>query len=151
VLAWLSAWSEVQTCIWPSWCQCHSLSLASVKSRLVFPFWYWLIRGSPGQRAINRVCVSLLMAISTFRLGRRCLSSPQQCYLHCLSTLNLITANHCWYSVQFFGLLWGVVDKEIVCFTLATWQLQLWKKRFLCPRFLTTDNKPAQNDNGERI
>jgi len=40
VLAWLSVWSEVQTCIWPSWCHCHSLSLASVKSRLVLPFWY---------------------------------------------------------------------------------------------------------------
>ena len=24
----------------PSWCYCHSLSLASVKSRLVLPFWY---------------------------------------------------------------------------------------------------------------
>ena len=35
VLAWLSVWSEVQTCIWPSWCHCHSLSLAPVKSRLV--------------------------------------------------------------------------------------------------------------------
>jgi len=31
VLAWLSVWSKVQICIWPSWC--HSLSLASVKSR----------------------------------------------------------------------------------------------------------------------
>jgi len=40
VLAWLSVWSEVQTCIWPSWCHCHSLSLASVKSRLVLPVWY---------------------------------------------------------------------------------------------------------------
>ena len=40
VLAWLSVWSEVQTCIWPSGCHCHSLSLASVKSRLVLPFWY---------------------------------------------------------------------------------------------------------------
>ena len=40
VLAWLSVWSEVQTCIWPSWCHCHSLSLASIKSRLVLPFWY---------------------------------------------------------------------------------------------------------------
>ena len=29
VLAWLSVWSEVQTCIRPSWCHCHSLSLAS--------------------------------------------------------------------------------------------------------------------------
>ena len=42
VLAWLSVWSEVQTCIWPSWCHCHSLSLAPVKSRLVLPFWYRL-------------------------------------------------------------------------------------------------------------
>ena len=42
VVAWLSVWSEVQICIWPSWCHCHSLSLASVKSRLVLPFRYWL-------------------------------------------------------------------------------------------------------------
>ena len=42
VLAWLSVWSKVQTGIWPSWCHCHSLSLASVKSRLVLPFWYRL-------------------------------------------------------------------------------------------------------------
>jgi len=42
VLAWLSVWSEVQTCIWPSGCYCHSLCLASVKSRLVLLFWYRL-------------------------------------------------------------------------------------------------------------
>ena len=46
---WLSVWSKVQTCIWPSWCHCHSLSLASVKSRLVSSFWY--------ERAVKRVCV----------------------------------------------------------------------------------------------
>ena len=40
VLAWLSVWSEVQTCMSPSWCHCHSLSLAPVKSTLVLPFWY---------------------------------------------------------------------------------------------------------------
>jgi len=28
--AWLSVWGEVQICIWPSWCHCHSLSLAAV-------------------------------------------------------------------------------------------------------------------------
>ena len=44
VLAWFSVWSEVQTCIWPSRCHCHSLSLASVKSRLV----YLSGTGSPG-------------------------------------------------------------------------------------------------------
>ena len=45
VLAWLSVWSELQTCIWPS--HCHSLPLASVKSRLVLPFWYRLTRVVP--------------------------------------------------------------------------------------------------------
>ena len=44
VLAWLSVWSEMQTCIWPSWCNCHSQSLASLKSRLV----YLSGTGSPG-------------------------------------------------------------------------------------------------------
>jgi len=39
VLARLSVRSEMHTCIWPNWCHCHSLSLASVKSRLVLPFW----------------------------------------------------------------------------------------------------------------
>ena len=58
VLAWLSVWNAVQTCIWPSWCHCHSLSLASVKSRLVLPFWYWLTRVVPDEGPLNGcVCV----------------------------------------------------------------------------------------------
>jgi len=47
VLAWLSVWSEVQTCTRPSWCHCHSVSLASVKSRLVLAFWYRCTRVLP--------------------------------------------------------------------------------------------------------
>ena len=35
MLAWLSVWGEVQICIWPSRCHCHSLSLASVN-----PDWF---------------------------------------------------------------------------------------------------------------
>ena len=59
VLAWLSVWSEVQTCIWPSWCHCHSLSLASVESRLVLPFWYRLTRAVPDKGPLNGcVCVT---------------------------------------------------------------------------------------------
>jgi len=58
VLAWLSVWSEVQTCIWPSWCHCHWLSLASVKPRLVLPFWYLLTRVVPETGLLNGcVCV----------------------------------------------------------------------------------------------
>ena len=62
VLAWLSAWSEVQTCIWSNWCHCHSLSIASVKSRLVLPFWYQLTRVVPEKGPLNGcVCVCVLM------------------------------------------------------------------------------------------
>jgi len=62
VLAWLSVWSEAQTCIWPSGCYCHSLSLASVKSKLVLPFWYWLTRVVPDKGPLNGcVCVSGLI------------------------------------------------------------------------------------------
>jgi len=55
-MAWLSVWSEVQTCIWPIWCHCHSLALASVKSRLVLPFWYRLTRLVLDKGPLN-VCV----------------------------------------------------------------------------------------------
>jgi len=53
VLAWLSVWSEVQTCICPSWCYCHSLSLAPMKSRLVLPFWYRLTQVVLEKRPLN--------------------------------------------------------------------------------------------------
>ena len=65
VLAWLSVWSEVQTCIQPSWCRCHSLSVSSVKSRLVLPFWYRPIRVVPEKGPLNGcVCVCCLPEIS---------------------------------------------------------------------------------------
>jgi len=60
MLAWLSVWDEVQICIWLSWCYCHSLSLAPVKSRLVlFTFLVPANPGSPGKRAIKRILLLL--------------------------------------------------------------------------------------------
>ena len=59
VLAWLSVLSEVQTCIWPSWCHGHSLCVASVKSRLVLPFWYQLTRVVPAKGLLNGLCVCM--------------------------------------------------------------------------------------------
>jgi len=54
VLAWLSVWSEVHmTCIWSSWCYCHPIISASVKSRMVYPSAYL---GSPGKKAVKRLC-----------------------------------------------------------------------------------------------
>ena len=71
LLAWLSVWSKVQTCIWPSWCHCHSLSLASVKSRLVLPFWYRLTRVVPEKGPLNaRVCVcKALLGVAPYTYG----------------------------------------------------------------------------------
>jgi len=53
VLAWLSVCSEVQTHV-AQLIHFRSLSLASVKSRLVLPFWYQLTWVVPG-----RVCVCM--------------------------------------------------------------------------------------------
>ena len=69
VLAWLSVWSEVQTCIKLHMAQlmpCHSLSLASVKSRLVF-IWYWLTWVVPEKGSLNvYVCVHMAIQNTDF-------------------------------------------------------------------------------------
>ena len=60
MLVWLSVWSEVQTCIWPS----YSLSLASVKSTLVSPFWYRFTRVVPDKGPLNGcVCVARRLTV----------------------------------------------------------------------------------------
>ena len=62
VLAWLSVWCEVQTCIWPSWCHCHS-HLTQVKSRLILPFWYWLTRVVPYIGPLNGCMFGVLLKV----------------------------------------------------------------------------------------
>ena len=53
--------ARCRLCIWPSWCHCHSMSLASVKSRLVIPFWYRLTWVVPEKGPLNGcVCVSVI-------------------------------------------------------------------------------------------
>ena len=74
-LAWLSVWSEVQTCIWPSWCHCHSLYLASVKSRLVLPFWHRLTLVVPDRGPLSGrvcVCVCVINIDTDTSCGRTC-------------------------------------------------------------------------------
>ena len=67
VLVWLSVWSKVQTCIWPSWFHCHSPSLASVKSRLVFTFLVPAHPGSPGKRAVKRLYVCVFVTFNAYK------------------------------------------------------------------------------------
>ena len=65
--SWLSVWSEVQACTRPSWCHCHSLSLALVKSRLVLPLWYWFTWVVSDKGPLNGcVCVCVLTHVSFF-------------------------------------------------------------------------------------
>jgi len=64
VLAWLSVWSEVQTCIWPSWCHCHSLAVSCFsKIQTGFTFLVPAHLGSPGNRAVKRVCVIVIVPV----------------------------------------------------------------------------------------
>ena len=100
VMAWLSVWSEVQTCIWPSWCHCHSLSLASVKSRLVLPFWYrstWVVlEKGPLNRCVCVVCEAVAC-------------SGEVSYGVCWWVLRPRTAPHCLFAQHLcdvFHLRW---------------------------------------------
>jgi len=64
MVTWLYDWVKVQICTWPSWCHCHSLSLA-----LVNPGWLYCQNGSaflvlaypgcPGKRPLNE-CTSVV-------------------------------------------------------------------------------------------
>jgi len=68
----------MQTCIWPSWCHCHSLSLALIKSRLVLPFWYQLTRVVLDKGPLNGcVCV---------------------CVCFCLNESSVLL--HCWLDIR---------------------------------------------------
>ena len=94
VLAWLSVWSEVQTCIWPSWCHCHSLSLASVKSRLVLPSWYRLTRVDPSKGPLN-VCVWVCVCVRACVNYKFTKESSSEIFFK----NRLICQNHCRESV----------------------------------------------------
>ena len=48
---------------WSSWCHCHSLSLASVKSRLALPFWYRLTWLVPDKGLLLNMCVCVCVCV----------------------------------------------------------------------------------------
>ena len=58
VLAWLSVWSVVPTCIWPSWCHCNSAVSCFSKIQIGLPFWYWLTWVVPDQGSL-KVCAGV--------------------------------------------------------------------------------------------
>ena len=93
----VSVWSKEQTCMWPSWCHCHSLSLASVKSRLVLPFWYQHTQVVLEKGPLNGcVCVCVLwltwclcVAVQLFvRVGKVCCTTSLM-HVFIFTTLSL--------------------------------------------------------------
>ena len=96
MLVWLSVWSEVHTCIWPSWCHCHSLSLALVNSRLVLSFWYSLAWVVPEKGHYTCACVCVCLSERYMRSwqrlcrmkGRICTSSDAARYHRTSATVS---------------------------------------------------------------
>jgi len=73
-----------------SWCHCHSLSVASVKSRLVLPFWYRLTWVFPEKGPLNGcVCVcAQSVAMQKFQLS--CDLLPAARSFHCTHSLETL-------------------------------------------------------------
>ena len=123
VLAWLSVWSEVQTCIGSSWCHCHSLSLASVKSRLVLPFWYrftWIV---PEKWPLNG-CVCGYLSEARCRLAYVPADATAIPKLHHL----LPHLNADWFLPFWYQLTQVVLEKRLVngCSSISSiWQWRL--------------------------
>ena len=61
VLVWLSVWSEVQTCIMAQLMPLPPTVSCFSKIQIGFTFLVLAHLGSPGQRAVKRVCVFIVM------------------------------------------------------------------------------------------
>ena len=138
VLAWLSVWSEVQTCICSSWCHCHLLSPASVKSRLVLPFWYRLTWVVPEKWPLNGcVCVCVCVCVGhnselygTFWTDRDAIYKLVRAErtLYCMWSRSPYT-RRVMVMQPFAGLLWTLVRGVPVC--LLYHSSHLWKMQSL--------------------
>ena len=97
LLAWLSDWSKVQTCIWPSRCHFHSLSLAPVKSSLVLSFWYRLTQIVSERGPLN-VCMWLR------QMQRHSSTSISFCFVKMLYSLTVFDTLSMCYVCQHWGI-----------------------------------------------
>ena len=74
------------------------LSLASVKSRLILPFWYWLTRVVPDRGPLNGcvyVCIYLSVRDDRVEFSRWCMCSQLQAFIWDSSRLDYEAAQNC--------------------------------------------------------
>ena len=98
-----SVWSEVQTCISPSWCHATHC-LTEVKSRLVLPFWYRFTRVVPDKGPLHG-CVCVLQQSTC---GLTCVFTSHKifwwgCFALCLLLHPGAAAFLCYPSVMLLG------------------------------------------------
>ena len=106
VLAWLSA--ARCTCIRPSWCHCHSLSLASVKSRLVSPFWYWLTQVVSEKGPLNG-CVCVCFQGNFHRYHSRVLPLALKCNLFVTAKILVRLKDRFRMNIRAFSCILGIL------------------------------------------
>ena len=122
MLVWLSVWSEVQiVCIGPSWCHCHWLSVASVKSRLVLPFWCRLTQVILEKRSLNG-CSS---SSSFMELKYALLISDLHCYNCCKMCFEIWREQFVVRRMLLIKHFWSI-SSEITVSILELHELILW-------------------------
>jgi len=97
VLAWLSVCSEVQTCIWPSWCHCHSLVSNFSEIQIGFTFLVLANLGCPRKRAVKQVCVcwwQVILSDPTWHASSRG-GEVANCYIQLLSSSPQFSSSIC--------------------------------------------------------
>jgi len=110
-LAWLSAWSEVQTC--PVDATATHLSLVPVKFRLVLPFWYRLTRVVPDKGPLDG-CVCVYVCVC--ECGYSALSSRTANALDALVSRVL----YCTWSYHFTPIIcrWQLMWKDCTLYEI---------------------------------
>ena len=111
MLAWLSVWSEMQTCIWPSWCHCHSMSLASVKSRLVLPFWYQLTWVVPDKVLLMCMCVHMYVCVVR---DLPCRPLPEETFTHTHTSWS----SDIFYQLPPSTMIHSILLVQVMCLTV---------------------------------
>ena len=133
MLVWSSVWSEVQTCIWPSRCHCHSQSLALVKSRLILPFWYRLTRVVPDKEPLN-VCVCVF-------LMSKCVI-PVNCFIFPFLFYFQAAVSACLY-VQLSWLHCQAVAAYLMIFRQTRWWWWWWWRSHSVDFYLLSDRRES--------
>jgi len=88
VLAWLSVWSELMTCICTSWFHFHTVSCFS-KIQIGFTFLVPAYPGSPWKRAVKQVCVCVSYSSYLLADGRRLSGLCGGCRVCCWQLIRL--------------------------------------------------------------